>query len=336
MTQEYQKALNETLKSTNSGQYMDVRFLNATEIPLSVYLISDKACWLGRDVLGYGYFVAGAPAIKVAPGAEVGTYGGIDADWYFIFLNSFSGAFVAALRAGTASPPPGGVLTVTCDDLLDPNTIGSVPAPNKSVVIPPDSPRVVVGCGKLANGNTVIREQYWQRLPDSYSISAGAKRTISYTVTSGMENTTSERSQLGAAVMGSTTAGWGPISATVSASLSTNSTSFQQITTNVETTSFVSQRYDNSAGDTARMFLYWQLTNVLTLFDPDGTPLSSLIYGSEGPAVIDAFPRADELPPRPLTKERPMSEEMRAQLAAVDRTPADGAGVGGRERRSTR
>lgn len=250
-----------------------------------------------------------------------------DRGWYLLFLNAHSGAFAAVIQVDSAvySPSNGRywiILDETC--ILDPNGIGSVPEPNESVVIPPDSPRVVVASGYLPTGNTVVREQYWQRLPDSYSIAAGAKRTISYTTTSGMESTTSEQSQVGVSVMGSTSAGWGPISATLSASLSNSSTTFQQTSTNVEMTAFVSQLYDNTKeGAKARICFYWQLTNLLTVFDRDGNALSSLVYGSESPAVIDAH-NLDDLPPRPLKKELPMSADMQARLSVSPLTPAAG------------
>ncbi|MFE6868853.1 hypothetical protein ACFVFS_20125 [Kitasatospora sp. NPDC057692] len=328
MTDPYRKALAGTLKSTTHGlPPMDLAFTNNTEIPLSLYLISDEGCWLGRSVSGY--FLAGYPAPLIPPGTSWGTLGGVDPDWYFLFLNTYTGAFVAVRRAASAVVVNNAnVIIVTCADLLDPNSIGPVPMPNRSVVIPPDSPRVAVGCGKLpATGNTVIREQYWQRLPDSYSIAAGARRTVSYTVTAGMESTSSERTQLASSVTGSATAGWGPISASVSASLSANATNFQQITTSLETTSFVSQDYDNTGGTSARMFLYWQLTNVLTLFDPTWKPLTSLIYGSEGPAVVSTPADPAELPPRPLERRLPVSPAMRARLAEVAYLPP-GAGPG--------
>ncbi len=319
MTQAYQDAINGTLLSQDTGVAVDnLTFYNGTEIPLDVYLVSDTGCWLG----GYAFSVPGGSPTVVSPLSQwPATVGGTDTGWYFVFLNSYSGAFAAAIQANSAEPQGNNnVVSVGCADLLYPNNIGSVPKPNQSVLIPADSPRIVVGCGTLPTGYTVAREQYWQRLPDSYSLSGGASKTISYTVTSGMERTTSEESQLAASVTGSASAGWGPISATVSASLSASSTSFQQVTTSLETTSFVSQTYTNP-NQSPEMFLYWQLTNVLTVFDSNGNPASSMIYGAEGPALIYDC-NLDELPPRPLEKLLPMSAGMRARLSSVSVEPA--------------
>ncbi|MET8686916.1 hypothetical protein ABZV77_22135 [Streptomyces sp. NPDC004732] len=244
-----------------------------------------------------------------------------DLGWYVLFLNAYSGAFVTVQQVQSAVLGPGNGrywLIANPSYVVDPNDIGPVPEPNASVVIPPDSPRVVVGFGGLtATNSTVVREQYWQRLPDSYSIAAGALRTINYTTTSGMESTTSDQTTLASSVTGSGTAGWGPVSATLTASLSANSTSFQQTSTTVERTAFVSQTYDNTAADAkSRVVFYWQLTNVLTVFDKDGNASASLVYGTENPAVIDAHTVGD-LPPRPLEKKLPMSAEMRARLPAA-------------------
>ncbi|MFD3998830.1 hypothetical protein [Streptomyces sp. NPDC058548] len=325
MNDDYRLALGESLKSTTTHEtFQELKIGNLCDFPLSVYLVSDEGWWIGGvdDV-----FVApGFPSLTV-PAEVAQTFvstQGFDLGWYLIFLNARSGAFVSVKRLSSAvySPSQGCMwLLVGAPDLLDANDIGPVPQPSASVVIPPDSPRVVVGFGRTPKGNTLIREQYWQRLPDSYSISAGARRTVEYTVTTGMESTTSTQSDLGSSVMGDVAAGWGPISASLSTSLSASSTSFEQVSTNVETSSFVSQVYDNTQGEKSRICYHWRLANVLTVFDA-GEPVSSLIYGS-GPAVISAH-NLEDLPPRPVRKELPMSAEMRAQLSGAP--PATAAG----------
>ncbi|MFD7839197.1 hypothetical protein [Streptomyces sp. NPDC059761] len=319
MNSTYQQALDGTLTSTNTGNTGTFTFANATEIPLGCYLVSDTGVWLGMVPNG-NTFGEGNPSMHLAAGTQWWTFTvPIDMGGYFIFVNYYSGAFAAVLPATAADSYNGGnlILTVECSHLLNPNDIGVPPTPNQDVVIPPDSPRVVVGCG-VVNGNGVAREQYWRRLPESYSIAKGEYRTENYTTTSGMEATTSQQSQVAASVGVSASAGWGPISASISASVSGSSSTFQQVTTNTQTTSFISQAFDNTNGKSAQMFLYWQLTNVVTVFDTNGNPLSSLIYGSEEPAVINGPHNPASLPPRPLKKELPMSARMRELLAPAD------------------
>ncbi|WP_024761534.1 hypothetical protein [Streptomyces exfoliatus] len=329
MNDTYRDAIAETLKSVTTHEgFTDLTVGNVCPFPLSMYLVSDEAWWIGG--VEDAFLEPGYPALTVpaATTLDFVSLQGFDLGWYLIFLNAHSGGFVAVRQLSTAvSNPSTGqrILAVDRTQLLDANDIGPVPQPNESVVIPPDSPRIVVGFGQTPNGNVLTREQYWQRLPDSYSIAAGATRTVEYTVTSGMESTTSTQTDLGSTVMADGNAGWGPISASLSTSLSAGSTSFQQVSTNVETSSFVSQLYDNEKGQKSRICFYWQLTNLLTVFENDHVPVSSLIYGS-GPAVISAHD-LDDLPPRPLKKDRPMSEEMRAQLSGPSKTAlaTDGA-----------
>ncbi|WP_445516351.1 hypothetical protein [Streptomyces sp. NEAU-174] len=315
MNPTYQQALNGTLVSKNTGSTGQFAFYNATNIPLGGYLISDTGVWLGMAPGGTS-FGLGNPSLLLKPYTPWSTFTSpIDYGWYFIFVNYYSGAFAAAYPATAAVPWQGDeyVLTVSSSDLLNPNDIGSPPTPNEAVVIPPDSPRVVVGCGGV-NGNSIAREQYWRRLPSSYCIAKGEQRTENYTTTSGIEVTTSQQSQLAASLGVSASAGWGPISASISASVSASSSTSQQVTTNTQSTSFISQDFDNVKGSTAQMFLYWQLTDVITVFDSNGNALSSLIYGSEEPAVIGGPYDPSHLPSRPLKKEVPMSPQMRELL----------------------
>jgi hypothetical protein len=314
MNRTYQQALDGVLKSTITGNTGTFTFANATEIPLGGYLISDTGVWLGM-VPGSNSFAEGNPSMRLGAGTQWWTSTApIDMGCYFIFINYYSGAFAAVYPATAAVPYNGNlILTVECSDLLIPNDIGVPPTPNQDVVIPPDSPRIVVGCG-VVNGNCVAREQYWRRLPESYSLARGQQRTENYTTTSGIEVTTSQQSQLAASVGVGASAGWGPISASISASVSASSSTFQQVSTNTQTTTFVSQSFDNTKGLAAKMFLYWQLTNVVTVFDSNGDALSSLIYGSEEPAVIDGPYDLSGLPARPLKKELPMSPQMRELL----------------------
>ncbi|MEE1742034.1 hypothetical protein PUR49_36785 [Streptomyces sp. BE147] len=143
----------------------------------------------------------------------------------------------------------------------------------------------LVGCGILPNGNAVIRQQYWQRLPDSYSIGPLETKTVESTVTSGMQQTSSNLTTVEGSVTGSASAGWGPVSASVSASLSASATSFQQFTATTQTTSYVSDHYENHSETASEMHLHWQLTDSITVYDADGTALSSIITGTQ-PVII--------------------------------------------------
>ncbi|WP_426361859.1 hypothetical protein [Streptomyces sp. E-08] len=291
MNDTYQRAINGTLTSKDSQTGEPATFSNQTCIPLNIFLASTQGelydasgpidVWMDESpwLLPPGYSFT-----RQDPGEE----------WYWVFMNAYTGAFAAACQT-----PESGSVTITSFDLLDPNDIGAIPHPHRDVLIPPDSPLIMVGCGTLGNGNAVVREQFWQRLPDSYSIGPGESKTVSNTVTSGMRQTTSALQTIEGSVNTSVGAGWGPVSASVSASLSQAATSFQQFTATTQTTSYVSDHYDNTAGEHSRMYLYWQLTDSVAVYDSSGNVLSSLITGTQ-PVVIGGPYPPESLGARPV------------------------------------
>jgi hypothetical protein len=302
----YQQAINGTLKSsTGPGSGQPLTFYNMTAMPLAMYQIGADGSHFGWSAQAQtfqpgepGYVIAGTTKAGYEGGSSM-TQGNPTLGWYWLFANALTGAFAAVFPT-----PSSGDIYITTWDLLEPNDIGSVPTPDPraGMLIPPDSPRIVVGCGLIAEGggspNIVVREQFWQRLPDSYSIAPGETKECSYTVTSGKQETTSELTTLETSVNASASAGWGPVSASVSASLSTSSTNFQQVTVTEQTTSYVAEKYSlEQAADSPEMMLYWQLADTVTIYDSQGGPLGSIVTGTT-PTVIGGpyiMPRPAEL-----------------------------------------
>ncbi|MFF2040622.1 hypothetical protein ACFVVX_09360 [Kitasatospora sp. NPDC058170] len=278
MNDTYQDALNGTLVSVDGGRRTAMTATNATPVHLLVY-------WVGLDGLLYGRnprtgkLAAGYPGQVLEPGATI-TWTTVDPADCFVAKVGYSGAFVTAWRAGEANA----AVTITDRELLDPDDIGETPVPTGSVLVPPNGPRVLVGAGVLPNGNSVTREQFWQRLPESYSLAAGEEKTVNHTQTQGMQETSSDSKTVSASVSASASAGWGPFSASVNASLSTSSTKSQQVSVSTQTTGFTSNQYTN---DTSHgwMCLFWQLMDTLTVFDGTGTPVASVV-SAKGPSVV--------------------------------------------------
>ncbi|MEV0122227.1 hypothetical protein AB0I16_11890 [Streptomyces sp. NPDC050703] len=297
----YQKALDGTLRSVARGDEGTLVITNDTPVRLDIFWIDD----LG-DHAGYNartkLWEAGYPGTGLDPGGGqmmVTTWPG----QYWLARVSLSGAFVAVVEMTDRARQ---LTTLSGAHLLDPNDIGDVPMPGGAVVIPPDGPRVLVGAGRLPNLNTVTREQFWQRQPESYSLAPGQTKTVNYTASSGMQDSSSTSDTVAKSVGASLSAGWGPVSASVSASLSTTSTTSQQVTTTTQTTSFVSNEYKNLTDD-PEMMLFWQLVDVVTVFDPKGTSLSSIVSGTQpvvvsGPWNIDDFLST---PKRPKERKAP-------------------------------
>ncbi|MBB4927980.1 hypothetical protein [Kitasatospora kifunensis] len=278
MNELYRQALNGTLVSADTGNRTSMTVTNATPVHLLVY-------WVGLDGLLYGRnprtrkSAPGYPGQVLDPGTTA-TWTTIDRSYRFVAKAGYSGAFAAAWQVGRDNA----AVTISGRDLLDPDDIGEPPVPSKAVIIPPNGPRILVGAGALHNGHFVTREQFWQRLPESYSLAAGEDKTVNYTQTQGMQASSSDTKTVTGSVSASAGGGWGPFSASVNASLSKSSTRTQQVTVSTETTNFTSNQYTN---DTAhgRICLFWQLMDILTVFDGTGTPLASVV-SAKGPAVV--------------------------------------------------
>ncbi|MEV0531964.1 hypothetical protein [Kitasatospora sp. NPDC050463] len=287
MTDTYQRAINGTLVSGDAGYDCILEIVNDTPVHLDLFWINDEGDHVGYNRAGKEWR-PGYPGVTVDPGGgsfliacEVGTY--------WIAKVTYSGAFVSVID--TWDGPEVAVLSGL--HLLDPNNIGGVPEPNSRVIIPPDGPGILVGAGVLPNRNTVTREQFWQRLPDSYSLAPHETRAVNFTISTGMQQSSSNTKTAADSVSTSARAGWGPFSASVSASLSKSSTSTQQVTVSTQQTSVVSTTYVND-GDSPVMFLNWQLTDVVTVFSPKGRSLSSVVSAAT-PTVVWGPRGVDEL-----------------------------------------
>ncbi|MGW4891997.1 hypothetical protein ACWEQL_06970 [Kitasatospora sp. NPDC004240] len=331
MNDTYRDALSGTLVSVNSGSRTSMTVTNATPVHLLVY-------WVGLDGLLCGRnprtqrFTAGHAGQVLDPGATA-TWTNVDRTYRFVAKAGYSGAFAAVWGVDGDNA----AVTLTGRDLLDPDDIGEPPAPTSAVIVPPNGPRVLVGVGALPNGNSVTREQFWQRLPESYSLAAGEEKMVNYTQTQGMQASSSDTKTVSASVSASASAGWGPFSASVNASLSTSSTKTQQVTVSTQTTTFTSNHYTNETSH-GRLCLFWQLTDVVTVFDTTGTPLSSVV-SARGPTVVWGPVNVDELdiakpgtsalsvgrPDLPeLVSVRPAAAPPRPAPAARDAVPAPG------------
>ncbi|MFF3089841.1 hypothetical protein ACFVRB_33080 [Streptomyces nojiriensis] len=290
MDSTYQDAINGTLCSQTSGDTIPkLAVVNRSDMLLNMYLIStQRGDRLGWDSVN-NTWAAGHPPIHLWDESPLWLVKNPDLGWYWLFTSADSGAFAAVCQT-----PASGDLSFMSHLLLEPNEIGGIPKPDKEVLIPPDSPRIVVGCGRLGGGNRVLREQYWHSLTDSYSIAPGEHKTVSNTVTSGMQSTTSDLVSVEGSISSGVQGGWGPVSASVSASLSAGSTSFQQFTATSESVSYVSEDYENT-GSRPQMFLYWQLTDSIAVYEQEsGLALSTIVNGMQ-PVVIGGPP--DKPPP---------------------------------------
>lgn len=197
-----------------------------------------------------------------------------------------TGAFVAALRPNAEWND----ITISHEQLNAPNDVGPPPAPYANRPVPPASEAVLVGisAGDLGyTGTVVMREQFWRLRSESCTLAPGETRQINYTETSGSQSTSSDQATLAGALGGSVSAGWGPLSASLNASLNASVSFSQQTTITENETTYVSSTMTNDT-DTTQMFLRWQLTDVISVFQPDGT-LAANVTQALAPAVVRTY-----------------------------------------------
>lgn len=188
------------------------------------------------------------------------------------------------------------------------------PRPNSTIIVPSDSASVLVGCGVLPNGNVVTRAQFWKRQNDSICLAGHETRTVSYTVSSGKQQTSSDTKTVAESINASVSAGWGPVSTSISASLSQNSTTSQQVVVTEMVSSYVSHTITNPHEEPIA-YLRWQLTDMITVMSvtPDTAPpysyygvnvtlLASLIQGENPTLAMGPYWVSGT--PKPSTAER--------------------------------
>lgn len=211
-----------------------------------------------------------------------------------IVVASNSGAFVTVITI----KPGNKVYHITSEALLAPNHIGPIPKPSKETIVPPDSQRVLVGCGKAANGNIITREQCWQRSSESASLAPKEQQTVSVTLVTGRQESTTDTKDVQESLSTAINGGWGPISASLSASLSASSSHSQQITIENRETKFISQTIENKS-EKAIVVFKWHLTDYITIFNTDATTPLTAVIAQQSPAITDGPYELDKLPEPP-------------------------------------
>ena len=274
----YQAALNGTLRSPTSGSTVSgVQVYNQLPCAVQVYFVTSS---------GYRTYVG-----KINPNSNAPLSGTIAGDYYIALLPQ-SGAFISAfeITAGVTA------YYVANTSLIDPNDIGTLPQPTRTIVVPPNSPSVLVAIGTVppttpgqtvpSTASVVTREQYWSLQGDSSSIVPGETRTTSFTVTSGKQETSSDQATVSSSLGLSAGGGWGPVSASVSASLNVSASLFQQVTVTEQTSTYVSDVVTNNSQNPI-LALRWQMADVVTVYNSSGAPVSAVNSGSV--VIVQAY-----------------------------------------------
>lgn len=153
-------------------------------------------------------------------------------------------------------------LVIESTKLTGPNRVPPPVGPSASLLIPPDSVPWVVGVGLYgsdpAKPIVFLREQFWRKGPESFSLPPQSSLQKILRQTSGRTATSSTTAEVTKELSLQATAGWGPFSATVSASLSTTSQRTDTLTVREESTASIEQAFSNDT-DNSVLVCLWQL-----------------------------------------------------------------------------
>lgn len=217
-------------------------------------------------------------------------------------LRPYDSLWVFGADSGTVltvtSAPTGGIVSVvrvrdgadryvlTDLALAAPNGIGLPPEPRPpAVLVPGDSPRVVVGAGWRRDGAILVREQYWRRGSQSVTLMPGESRTSSVTQTSGVEQSSALEEAQSQTYGASASAGWGPVSIGISASLNLSTRTSQQVTVTSSESAFQQIHVENRGPDLVT-YLSWELIDSVTALDPKTLAPTSTLTSVLTPPVV--------------------------------------------------
>jgi len=286
--------LDGTLESSGDPQIGEVSVDNKLSVPV-------WAGFLSPD--GSTYPLIGVPASKKE------TKRG-PVNWYWLIW-TLDGSLAAAIQGVT--PPESLSITVGATDLSSPGDIGPVPTPSAEIPIPNDSPSVLVGTDKGTDSDGrptyLTRSQFWKRSGDSLTLAPNETVTTGYTSTTGIQETSSQEDTVAKSVSASLGAGWGPVSASLSATLNTSSTSFQQYVSTQTDTRYETRTYE-SVDTGTRMIFRWQLYDVVTISLAADNQVLAQVTTAQHPDVVKVYKEAEL-----ATKARPeLSEAVRREL----------------------
>jgi hypothetical protein len=201
---------------------------------------------------------------------------------YIVGRTMATGGIVAAFQIKPPDPTKAVTHVILQDDLLRPN---SIPVPDTLVnsnTVPLGTPRFLVGfgstSGKSIDGTKtidldVLHEQYWRPSPTSFPLAPGEDKKILLTHMTGLSDTSSSEHSFEATLGLSVSGGWGPVSASLSASFSDSLTTSHSRTLTQQTISTTEVHLTNST-DSPQLIVYWELVDTYTLVESTNFPSS--------------------------------------------------------------
>jgi hypothetical protein len=292
-----------------------VKFLNNTPASYYIYVVSQNGIPTYSTAGGYeNNMVAAsqyAPLMVPLPDQA-----------YIVLREVYTGAYACVLFLDSRNNPDN-TYTVDFDMIPAPGEIGPVPIPNVNRIAPSDSPRVMVGCGLVDDGASVIRTQHWHATGASYCLPPGDTFTYGVTSTAGFQSTSSDQSTTSSALNVSASAGWGPVSTSISKSMSQTSSVSHTYSIEESTSRFETMTLTNKT-ETVALYYAWQMIDILDVINHGNTTAS--LSSSRMPLIYDGPYNPQKLPPDPAAGAVITAEE-RMQLHAYRATEKEGRGA---------
>ncbi len=260
-----------TSNVADDAETTTVMFYNYLYLPLSIYHLNGP---------GKRKFVCHADPVTNPDGSattsELGEYAIGDA---FLVTARYSGAIIFASRLSENYPDQ---IDAVVTEITVPNKVGQIPLSTADVPVPANTPSVLVALGKIkgefgpfpsylpAPDNKteyliLQREQHWRLQGESTSLAPGESREVNYTVTTGMEQSSSAQADVAASLGLSANIGWGPIGASFNASLNADMSVSQQTTLSEQTSVYVAERMRNK-GEKSMIVNRWQLVDTINVY----------------------------------------------------------------------
>jgi hypothetical protein len=212
-----------------------------------------------------------------------------DSEALFLITTAQTGSYVAIVKPTSGSS----TLDIDVYDLLNPGDIGSPPAPTEDVIIPSTPIPALVGISPRLGDKEyiIIREQSWTLdNQSSYSLSPGEKKQISYSITEGIDDDSSQTKAISNTSGVSVSAGssFSMLSGSVSTSLSSSSQSSHSVSFSQQSTKTYLQMLENKSKDNSMVVSFWKFLDLITWMDgkakTDPLPVVS-VPANSGPAI---------------------------------------------------
>lgn len=289
-------------------QYLDGTLASAGPPQLGQVTVENKLgvpVWAGL-LAPDGSVYPAIPALSSAPASK-----NAPTNWYWLVWAQEGS--LAAVFEGARPPTNTLSIHVGPTDLSSPGDVGPVPTPSAEIPIPNDSPSVLVATGRgtgSAGDTYITRAQFWKRSGDSITLAPNESVTTGYTSTTGIQETSSDTKTVAESVNASLSAGWGPVSASLSASLNTSSTSFQQYVSTQTDSRFESRTYESDPSGTRTIFR-WQLYDVVTISSAADYKVLAQVTTAQHPDLVKVYTPDDLATTKPG---RELSESDRREL----------------------